>query len=280
MRTEKSVKRLNIVGKVKSIRKITSLEMGIDDIVSENMIAKNFIEEECYLLFNSEGCLVEKSSKKIHTLSSDHNLPINNKLIFSYDHRGLLIEKKEYVYDLINRSCILIYDTYGKIIEERNYGMDGGLSRKFLYKHNNQNSNIRKDEYWLDNELFITNIYKYDRKGNQIEINTYDPESEYLGKEVFKYDESHNRIEEWFYHTDGRLEKKTTYKYDERGNETEKADYITNNIIGNKWNFEYKYDETGNWIRNVTSVRLNSKIRCQELNRSYKVIKDRIIEYR
>lgn len=173
-------------------------------------------------------------------------------ITYKYNTSGKIIEEKNsngllttYVYDTLNNttktSCfgkggklisntLETFDRNGLIMEKKYYiasGFSERLAEHFKYTHNEEENYIEISQEFCDATFYKTN-FKVTQKfgfdgGLWIEEEKYNDAGEFVSKESGAYDQHSNQI--------------TFSRYNAFGEVTELNTY------------EYKYDETGNWIQ-------------------------------
>lgn len=172
-----------------------------------------------------------------------------------FNKKGNSIEKVSYYApDSIEEKRVFKTDKYGNIVRAYVYKPDGRLydiiSSKYTYdKQGNTLSEVQTD--YLD-RLIAKIKYKYDSKGNCVEEIWCDPcDSCCNDIYISTYDDNGNCIET-VNHTPGENHK-TIFTYDKNDNVIEKIWYIGNDTIGQKFTYQYIYDEKGNWVQKIVT---------------------------
>jgi len=195
------------------------------------------------LIFNENGSMLECKIYKI-----DGSL--HYKVIYSYDKKGYLME--ENLYDSIGEvkyksklknhtiknpylsELVETYDSKGKLIitEEREFDDSGNIIESrttYIETDGDKNSRISKMEYNSNKNLIREEKISVDR------VIEYSYNEKDLLKSVAMYD-SNMRIKDYGY---------KRYEYNDNGDIVE----IETSI--NKKNYQYDYDENGNWIKRI-----------------------------
>ena len=236
--------------------------------------------------YDEVGNLIERN-----TFREGSIVDIEDKDTYKYDKKSNKVEAKSYSSDgSLSYKETFKYDENNNMIEHNGYSSDGSLSYKETFKYDENNNMIEQNNYSSDGILTSKETFKYDEKSNNIEANYYSSDGSLTYKFTFKYDENNNMIEKNGYSSDGRLDEKCAYKYDEMGNISEYLLYDSDGSIilkvtekyddkgnmkescsdENKREYEYEYDNVGNWIKQI--VYLNKKpIKIYE--RSYQYYK-------
>lgn len=186
---------------------------------------------------------------------------------FIYDAGGRLLEKRT-VHSKFTYLCdkkTYHYDQNGRLSEEICHLHDRGPIGKTLYRYNEQGKLSEEERfpvveaknYYSGHSL---KRYRYDKNGNL-------PESESFRKEgdswVPEKDTGDRYKTTYFSHADSRSS--TALKYDEDGklalvsivfedeneNESELMTYFPDGKIKEGYRWEYKYDRSGNYIKEI-----------------------------
>ena len=189
---------------------------------------------------------------EMYSYGSNDSSELESMWIYKYNEKGYNNETNRYDPDggLITKR-IYKYDENGNMIEKIMYRADGSLRDKYVYKYDKNGNRIEKSEYNSDEELKRKYIYKYDEKGNRIEKSKYKSDGNLRYKYIYKYDEEGNSIETSKYKSNESLDFKFTNKFDENGNKIESNKFNSEGSLKSEWNYEYQYDEQGNWIKKV-----------------------------
>ncbi len=205
---------------------------------------------------------------------------LTSKGVFKYDEKGNLIEAN--YYDLKTNSVFSkdqrVYDENGNMVEVTFYNKVGGIDGKDLYKYDDKNHQIQKDNYWKG-KLYgkLTRTYNYQTM--VVTEATFDENGNLQTKWSYKIDKRENHIEE--YDSDGNITSKSTITYDDKGNivkeHSEAWEMDTTNLVVNiqydKYNHEilrtitdlnnnnqastvktkYAYDKNSNWTTKVVT---------------------------
>jgi hypothetical protein len=140
---------------------------------------------------------------------------------------GKVIETNTYLPNgkLIEKTTFLL-DAKGNISERKNYNADGSLKLKEIIK-TNENGTKEEFSYKIKNDslyLETTTLIKYDIKGNEIERSNFHGDTK-------------------------KINDKWKYRYNDTGDIIEIE--FESSFLNFKQNFEYKYDQRGNWIEKV-----------------------------
>lgn len=135
------------------------------------------------------------------------------------------------------------------------YDKNNNIVDKYIWHYNENNLLIETLEYKFKN-LERKTTYQNDKFGNQIEIRIYSAEDSLIGMYKNEFDSIGNKIIEMLYSKENLYSIKHI-KYNNNQNITEELTYNTQGKLIEKINYEYKYDEKGNWIERLE---LNSDI--------------------
>ena len=204
---------------------------------------------------------------------------LTTKATFQYDEKGNMLSANHYDLktNMVFSSDKRVYDDRGNMLEILHYNNAGEVISKDIYKYDDKNNEIEKDNYWkgklngkvisdYDYKSMIVTVsfyngdgrferkhhYKIDDKGNQLE--NYDWQGTLTSKSRFEYNDNGKVIkqysEAWEMDTTNSV---IDYKYDEWNNEIMRTitDLNTNSVSSIKT--EYTYDKFGNWIKKVTT---------------------------
>jgi len=204
---------------------------------------------------------------------------LTTKATFQYDEKGNMIAANYYDLktNLVFSSDKRAYDNRGNMIEILHYNKAGEVIGKDIYKFDDKNHEIEKDNYWkgkLNGKVISTydyksmivtvsyykgdgsfehkNHYKIDDKGNHLE--DYDWAGTLISKSRYEYDDKGKIIKEyseaWDMDTTNAV---IIFKYDEQNNEIMRTitDLNNNNVSTRKT--EYVYDKFGNWTKMVVT---------------------------
>lgn len=182
---------------------------------------------------------------------------LTTKATFQYDEKGNMIAAN--YYDLktnqVFSSDKRTYDDRGNMIEILHYNKAREIIGKDIYKFDDKNHEIEKDNYW-EGKLNGKVISNYDYKNMIVTVSYYKGDGSFEMKNHYKIDDKGNHLED--YGWDGTLSAKSRYEYDAKGkiikeySETWEMDTTNAMII-------YKYDEQSNEImRTITDLNTNT----------------------
>lgn len=251
---DNSLKRLNLKGKVESLKEIPYEAIERFGIIEKGKISRNHSQFEHYkILFNNKG---------------------NVKIRYTYDSEGKTIEKYTSIYDdndwliesqkhtnryttfgNLDYKWIYKYDEKGNQIESSKFNYDGQLDMMEKHKNDSNGNAFQTDNYNSDGRLVLQWQSEYDEKGNMVLRKGYDSEGRLFWTLTSKYNRRGNLVEMTSVLLDARLkgslDKKETFKYDEFGNKIEHNTYSIDGRLISKESYIYDFDEIGNWIRQI-----------------------------
>lgn len=204
---------------------------------------------------------------------------LTTKATFQYDKKGNMIAANYYDLktNIVFSSDKRMYDERGNMTEIIHYNISGEVIGKDIYKFDDKNHEIEKDNYWkgkLNGKVITT----YDYKSMIVTVSFYNGDGRFERKYHYKIDDKGNQLEnyDWSgaltsksrfeYNDKGKITKEyseawgmdTTnavivYKYDEHDIEIKRTitDLNTNSVSSVKT--DYTYDKFGNWIKQVTT---------------------------
>ncbi|MBV2224640.1 MAG: hypothetical protein KUL74_07275 [Cloacibacterium sp.] len=184
---------------------------------------------------------------------------LTTKATFQYDEKGNLIAANYYNLktNLVFSSDKRAYDDRGNMIEILHYDKAGEVIGKDIYKFDDKNNEIEKENYWkgeFNGKLTRT----YDYKNMIVTEATFDKNGNLRTKWSYKIDEKGNHLEE--YDFDGNITSKSTIIYDDKGNiikeHSQAWEMDTTNLV-----VDIQYDKYNNEIiRTITDLKNNNQV--------------------
>jgi hypothetical protein len=181
---------------------------------------------------------------------------LTTKATFQYDEKGNIIAANYYDLktNLVFSSDKRAYDNSGNMVEILHNNKAGEGIGKDIYKFDDKNHEIEKDNYW-EGKLNRKVISTYDYKSMIVTVSFYKGDGSFERKNHYKIDDKGNHLED--YDWDGKLISKSRYEYDDKGKiikeYSEAWDMNTTNAV-----IIYKYDEQNNEImRTITDLNTN-----------------------
>lgn len=148
---------------------------------------------------------------------------------YEYGPEGYLLSKSVYKYKK------------GNLIQVRSYSGDGTFLSATLYDYNRKGFEVARKFYGSNGLLVRRTEAKYDKSGNVVEEQGFDLDGVMISKATWKYDKERNPIEEVVYDADEIETRRSVYEYDSKGNRTS----VSNTYYGVTLKTEYKYNEDG-----------------------------------
>jgi len=202
---------------------------------------------------------------------------LTTKVTFQYDEKSNIIAANYYDLktNLIFSSDERAYDDRGNMVELLHYNKAGEVIGKDIYKFDDKNHEIEKDNYW-EGKLNGKVVSTYDYKSMIVTVSFYKGDGSFEHKNHYKIDDNGNHLED--YDWDGTLLSKSRYEYDNKGkilkeyseswvmdttnavivyeydkqnNEIMRTITDLNTNIVSSLKTEYIYDKFGNWIKQV-----------------------------
>lgn len=267
-RMENDLKKMNLSGNIKSIRENVKwakdiggeiVEIGSSKKIEQGIISLSYEDFD----FNEDG-----NYSKVFTMTSGHELPKETD-IYKYSDENILIEiLTENDNSNPKKKRLFAYES-GHLIEEKAYYFDLFL---LLDKKTGMKDSFEKGWEWS-----YTIAYKFDDQGNKIQelkmgsneskksesFFEYNNKSQVVRKTVKDY--YGTRVTTFIYNKDGRIitediywtkgERAWSYRhlseYDQFGSNIKYTTY-NNDEIGKIYQDQYKYNDRGNWIENVS----------------------------
>jgi antitoxin component YwqK of YwqJK toxin-antitoxin module len=182
-----------------------------------------------------------------------------------YSSSGALLWTFSYVYDEMGRrtstecrfakgqttlKLISTYASDGRKEKSVTLGPGGVLQEQSTYSYDAQGNNVEVANLAADGSSVGRWTYAYNEKGRVREWIAYDANGGIVQDSAYSYDsEGRLKVTEE-YGANNTLERKTIY--DSKGNEIEVEKYSANGAFLWKRQFEYTFDEAGNWTRKIT----------------------------
>lgn len=268
----------NVVEKFGKYEKIDVMDDASHSLTIYN---KDGFIQEVFEDFHSNN---KYSRRKVYNyeasrLSSIDLFDINRNPIgeisYLYDERGLLttIDYEIKVYRDINgtlhsRPIDRIeykYNEQGNLVEEDEYHKKDknnfrksslskdGLYQKTKYEYKDERLS-REYFYQSDGSLNFEKIYNYDSLGNKIRESTRPTPTGWPDLEEYEYD-SKSRLKLKSRKIDGQIFSNELFSYDENDNKimslTTYMMLVPKEYMAPRYDYEYEYDQMGNWIEKV-----------------------------
>jgi hypothetical protein len=263
--------------------KIEKLKLKNDELISEQLKFNNSTKKliESKEIYHNSYTTIEKFIYEGILLKKIINPNYENAIIFEYNNKNQKIVKKyiqNYDYDDDVKPDWYnnyIYDSNNNLIKEERRSHHYALKDYFYIYDIYGNCIEKKGEYLLGPTVdFLKIISTYDNKNRLIKqfVNSYEESKPNIKHtKEYEYEENSNIIikKKIIDHNSWRDETEIEYfKYDEQDNLKEYKE-VRNDIILNEKNWEYIYDEEGNWIK---SIEFKNNIATQITERKFEYI--------
>ncbi|HLP14259.1 MAG TPA: hypothetical protein VK177_20170 [Flavobacteriales bacterium] len=264
-----NVKRLNLYGKVKSVKELWyKAENNDGKIVKGIRQSTKYGHQDFTLSFNKKGEVLTKvvySSNDALVLKTDfiHDGKGNLIEMTIYDNANNWLEKGNYTYDSLNRVIASLYqknqgyyshDKYvynvkGDTSTEHCYRKDSSLS--FMYKNFFDEKGNRLGYIWYDAQgaMLSRLLYTNNVKGKNTQSLLYNRNNELFSKIVYVYDEKQNNAEIYIYKPTASYHSSQPQNGDE--NIIYDGPSAPDFILEEKKRYVYKYDKKGNWVTRI-----------------------------
>ncbi len=180
--------------------------------------------------YNAEGKL-----EQIETEYYEDNKTYETE--YDYDDKGNISTIYYFNADgQIDYHTEMAYDDKGNRIVEKSYNSEGDLTHEYQNKYDENGFKVQTKFIKEDGEVDMVQDYKYDSKGNLIENKTTSADVDLSGTVTHKYDNRSNQVEELNLDADGNEIDKTQYEYefDDRGNWITKISYVVDEQDGRR----------------------------------------------
>lgn len=137
----------------------------------------------------------------------------------------------------------------GAILESVILKTNGLLSKKSIYKYDENSMLSEISQYDEFGKLTSKSIPNYDNNGQRIESNHYHPDGSFSRRTVYKYDQRGNAIEEFDERSDGSIGWKNIRTFDDEGHCVTLDVYDEVEDQKKSFSVAYKYNENGNLIK-------------------------------
>lgn len=237
----------HLKGKVKSVKYYYFDKADKETLdLNPNTIDKTDIRFEKIINYNRNGFVRD-------------NIGSNNKktLICKYDNYGNNVESTtfdsfQHIID-IDSSW---YDKNGNLIEHIQYQYSNPTYKyKQFYKYDDKGNKIEMISY-TDDSFNNKYTYIYDKNGIETEEDNTYTNTSIDNKQIFKYDEKGYLSEVDAY--DGLTEVRFVFKHNNQGSVEEESRYDSNNNMVYDYQYKWEYDEKGNWIKKIKTIKKDS----------------------
>jgi YD repeat-containing protein len=199
---------------------------------------------------------------------------IKSRLLFEFDHNGLLIAERNLENDSIESSSIIYtYDSANRLSSETDY-IYGEENESFYYHYDEVGRMVLKKRFSWHGDLKSMVECSYDEMGRQTVYKQIYPNGDLVRQDVFIHDQSGKLVKQIYTGSTDTLGAFTSYEYDEDaklirrcyyddevncrscrhfsrdkfGNINMEADYLCDSTLVEMFKYYYIYEERGNWI--------------------------------
>lgn len=245
-----------------------------------SLIEGRLIEEDRenleFEVYDPEGKLIEETSqerlmyqdpfKHVYNYSHGENIwvreeydyagPLESTTICCLNKKGLLTETTYSSSGEIQRQNIS--DKDGNILEYNHYG-NGKIVSAYRSTFRKLGNNVEEISYefnesqQIEGEVRYRSIRTYNTVGKEAEHVTYRPDDSLWAKWTTSFEQTGHTFEEFHYDENSSLTQSTTRKFDESGNIYEEECIKADGSLNYKLEFQYEFDATGNWIKQITN---------------------------
>ncbi|HOF16991.1 MAG TPA: hypothetical protein PLF32_08840 [Bacteroidales bacterium] len=183
--------------------------------------SKNKITERWSAVYNDK-----KKIKEAYRVFEGNNI---EKVFYTYDNKGVLLEEKWLLNNAVSLKVSYTYTDNGRTVEKKTSDASDKVVGVEIRKYNDAGILLEESKFNYKDALKGKTICIYNEKEQLIEEQTYDSLLHLEGKIVFIYDKYGNIAEEkWYDNKNQRTSHiKNTYTYDKSGNWIEKTEYDT-----------------------------------------------------
>ena len=229
-----------LIGNVKGIREYHYKPLSDCDYCED-------LKDSSIVEFNMNGKTIKEKIWKY---------PLNTELInehyYKYDWKGKLIEEKEIQKGLLSETTKYIRDNQGHTTS----------TEKYMWKYGEKDDKLVSREHWYQNfredgKIKEVSIYS-DEINKTLKSRIYYNEKDLLEKYiVYKNGKPYEDNYSYTYHPNGKVSKRTIIlgdgrkeicTYDKYGLRTGYCIYDKSGNILMSQSYDYKYDNSGNWI--------------------------------
>lgn len=216
-------------------------------ILINNLDAAKKIDSSCEAFFDSKG-------NKLEVNYYDENGYSVFLEKYEYDDKGNVIKLSDYVNEELNSIVVSKYDSQNKLL---------GRDIKIIKDGKNLQTQIEYDgidsyEYrYINKKKHFVEICKYNTNEDIIEYINYNDFGNQVFKRVYEYDDFNNKVVTYYDYTTFHL-KSSKHIFDKHiENYNDNGDIIELRTIKDNRNeelflYDYKFDEKGNWIKQIT----------------------------
>ncbi len=245
------LKSKNLKGKIQSFEKTTYLV----DKTSKNLTQKY---KENYV-FNATGSLIS-----IESFGDDSQL--DSKETYSYNQAKLSLHSVFSSTGKIDKTTQYEYDEIGQLITQKKYNKSEKLQYETSFIYNQKGLLSAKHKLIPSINYTMKQHYKYDVKDQLIEISKIAR----IGttKETFEYNDKGLQSKKSEYNAMDELYSYINYFYNKENDKTDLKKYDTEGALTYFENYEYTYDNYGNWTE-CTSFEKGEKVSVEKRKLTY-----------
>lgn len=206
----------------------------------------------------------QQSSLKYHTLKAYDRVSKQPVSLHHYRKNNVWYSKEVYDYtnqllnskityrqgDAINNSLIYEYDTSGKIILEKKLDARDKELYNTKYTYDNANRLISKEQWFAG--INVTVIEKFDYNNQNLVSKVVKIDKKGQTATLYKYNNRKQITDKGEYDKAGRLFSNIIYTYNTYGDKTALYKFDPSHELTYFEEYEYIYDETGNWKEKTT----------------------------
>jgi hypothetical protein len=195
---------------------------------------------------------VEKG-KRQHNWSLDEHKTFNtlgntDSVYHYYPDTNLLMFKRVYMYDSLNL-----------LTKSTQFFVNSNSNHTYYTNYTISKATIVKLDFFTSSTCQFTTIQKFNEAGLLISETDFNNDSSHYNSKVLSYNSNDQLINELFSKLDGTYNGEFKYSYDIDGNIIVKTFYDKQNHVEIKYDFEYKFDSTKNWIVKIINVTKGAK---------------------
>ena len=239
---------MQLLGKVKTF-KITPYKL-VDYFGKVTKGEKqDFWRGDAVIVFDEQG--FKKENNTYNKLGQ-----LNQKVIYKYDDKGKRISRDLYnSYGKLQMKFLYVYDNKGFKTAYNSYSPTGELNDSYLYKNDIKGRMI--EEIWIkkDKSFGSKYTYEYDKLGKLSKMCQYtNSENQVDNCTTYKYDKLGRISEMEIFGSNNAPTRRTVITYDDKGNEKEIKYYDGKGTFLEERNYEYKFDDKGNWVERIEYI--------------------------
>lgn len=239
---------MQLLGKVKTF-KITPYKL-VDYFGKVTKGEKqDFWRGDAVIVFDEQG--FKKENNTYNKLGQ-----LNQKVIYKYDDKGKRISRDLYnSYGKLQMKFLYVYDNKGFKTAYNSYSPTGELNDSYLYKNDIKGRMI--EEIWIkkDKSFGSKYTYEYNNLGKLSKMCQYtNSENQVDNCTTYKYDKLGRISEMEIFGSNNAPTRRTVITYDDKGNEKEIKYYDGKGTFLEERNYEYKFDDKGNWVERIEYI--------------------------